>query len=488
MIYSLFSMLSVFLLDQEVHEHKCTYEQYDSTSKSHTWKCEECGESGVEPCTFSEWTSTDGKIAKRTCKLCGGEDTATTLSDALNDETTKELITDKIDTTESALTIPEGTIVTVEVKSAKNDITVNGTLVLKKNQSNLKLKGTGTVVYAPEVEDDKEFAKQFPNVTKILSGITSNDEEAAKSLKYEIKVPEMEEPQTITEASHIKLRDGWNLTVDLGKNILKTTDTSNSFITNEGDLTLKNGIVEIPADSQKFVIGSSANTTATLNLENVDIIGHSGISTNGHLVMKGGKIESNGTASGSRALQILGDGATNKAITTELNDVDLITKHVGVYIHTDLLHDLVMTGGSITVDDAGGSGDSAIYSSSQYSSITLDDTKIESDGLGIYLANNNGSKPNPIGGNVANLKNVTIKSLLACLTAVSSNDKFVVDGGSYISGSSRAVFIAGETCGLSTFKDCTLSGWDAAIALRDSAKGNEDKYFVLTNVTQETKK
>ncbi len=441
-------------------------------------------ELSTEDCTYSGWipaSEEDDELLERTCTLCNHKEEKT-LNELLSDESITEL---EVKNVKKELTVPAGKTLTVDENiSGENPVTVNGTLVLKKVQSNLKLKGNGTVVYAPEAESSEDFATKFPKATEILDGLKSSDDNTAKSLKYEIKVPEMDEPQTITETSPITLEEGWNLTVDLGNNILKTTDKSNSFITNKGDLTLKNGVVEIPNDSQKFVINSGANTTATLNLENVDIIGHSGISTNGNLVMNGGKIESNGTASQSRALQILGE-RNIKANTTELTDVDVKSKHIGIFISTDIFHDLVMNGGSITVENNSVDGyDGALTSYSQYSSITLDGTKITSDGMGIYLQNNGGSTPNALGGNVAHLNDVTIESKKVCIWTCADGDKVEVDGGSYKSTTENAVRIYSRE--LNTFKDCRLEGKGTAITVLGSLLQNHElsEFADRTNVTE----
>ncbi len=435
----------------------------------------------TENCTYGEWvpvTEGDNGSLERTCTLCSNKETKT-LDELLSDESTTEIEVAKINST---LTVPVGKTLTVTDKiDSTAPVTVSGTLVLEKEQKDLKLKGTGTVVYAPKATDAADFKTKFSKAANILNGIKSADQSSAKSLKYEIKVPEMEEPQTITETTSITLDEGWNLTVDLGKNTLKTENTTQSFITNKGDLTLKNGVVEIPASSTRFAIASDSNSTATLNLEDVDIIGHSGISTNGHLVMKGGKIESTGTNNNPRALQIHG-GNTIKAITTELTDVDVKAKQVGIYIHTDPFNDLVMTGGSITVETDQGALSSAIYSGSQYSSITLDGTNITSEGMGIYLQNGNYDEYNPLGGNVANLNNVTIKSKKVCIWTVAKGDKFEVTGGSYICTDEDAIRI--YSLELNTLKDCYVEGKEDAIKVLGSLLKDHDfsEFVQRTNV------
>ena len=443
---------------------------------THTLKYKEV-EIQTENCTYGEWapaTEGDDGSLERTCTLCSNKETKT-LDELLSDESTTDIEVAKI---KNELTVPVGKTLTVTDKIENNaPVTVNGTLVLEKEQTNLTLKGTGTVVYAPKAASTQEFNTKFTDADKILGGIKSADKNSAKSLKYEIKVPEMEEPQTITETTNITLDEGWNLTVDLGKNTLETKDTNNSFITNNGDLTLKNGVVKIPDNSKKFAIASDSNSTATLNLENVDIVGHSGISTNGHLVVKGGKIESTGTNDNPRALQIHGANAI-KPITTELTDVDVKAKQVGIYIHTDPNHDLVMKGGNITVETNGGEESSAIDSSSQYSSITLDGTKITSEAMGIYLQNNGGSKANPLGGNVAHLNNVTIKSKKVCIWTHDVGDKVEVSGGSYTSTEDNAVKIYSRE--LNTFKGgCRLEGKVEAITVLGSLlQGHNFSEFV----------
>ena len=458
------------------------FEYKDNEDGTHTLLYNDV-ELNTGDCTYGEWapaTEDDDGSLKRTCTLCKHEETKT-LSELLNDESTTKI---EVKNVKSELTVPAGKTLTVE-ENIKNGagVTVNGTLVLKKQQNNLKLTGKGTVVYAPEATDAQEFATKFPKATEILNGLKTNDAEAAKSLKYEIKVPEMETPQTITEASPITLKEGWDLTVDLGNNILKTNDKQNSFITNEGDLILKNGVIQIPDDSTKFVVNSGANTTATLNLENVDIVGHSGISTNGNLTMNGGKIESTGTSNDPRALQIFGE-KTIKATVTELNNVDVISNQAGIYIHSDLLHDLVMINGSINVK-ANGSlpNKSAIYSNSQYSSITLDGTKITSEGMGIYLQNG-GSKANELGGNVAHLKNVTINSVGACIWTVNKGDKVEVSGGSYTSSGEGAVLIYNNE--MNYFENCRLQGEGTAIKVLGSLLKDKhlSDFVTRTNVEE----
>ena len=446
-----------------VCEHTKTYTHVEETNQ-HKWTCSKCEKTGVEDCTFGEWKSTDGKVATRTCTAAGcGNKEEKNIVEMLNDASVTELTVDKVNTNDAALTVPAGKTLTVDTITGRNKVTVNGNLVLTKKPSNkLNLDGTGTVVYAPEVEAEGQLNTIFGSMKTVLENIGAATDNTVKSLTYEVKVPELSEPQIITETDVVTVGKGVDLTVDLGNNTLETTKSDTSFITNNGDLTLTNGTVKIPNNSTKFAINSGANMNANLTLDNVDIVGSSGISTNGNLVMNGGKIESTGTDGNARALQILGADAI-KPIVTKLDDVEITTKNLGIYIHTDPFHDLEMTGGSITVT-SGAAKDGAIVSSSEYSLITLDGTTITSDQLGIYLDNGGPVGENPSGGNVARLTNVTINSKGACLTTVGKGDKVEVTGGSYTSTGATAVYISsGE---LNTFKDCRLQGIEAAIKIR----------------------
>ena len=439
----------------------------------------------TEKCTFGEMTSTDGKNVDRTCSACKRKETKT-IGEVLKDESVTELEVTKIETDEE-IVVPEGKtlIVDTTVDSKGKFITVDGSLVLKNNQNkNLKLKGTGTVVYAPEAKDANEFTKNCGKLTQYLklSGnkLASDATEDAKSLKYEIRVPEMSEPQTIKENDNDALTIGkdWNVTLDLGKNTLVTSDsnTSNKLIVNKGNLTIKNGTVKTGDNNTSAVISSSEGD-AKLNLEDVVVTGQKGIYTNGNLTIKGGKVESTADASNMYAIGIV--GKTGKRITTVLNDVDVVSKNLGIFIQ-DSNHDLDMTNGTINITGTKEGVDYALASYSGDSVITLNGTKITSKGIGIYIQNDGDEDE----ANVAKLNNVTIESIKQCLWAMGLNDRFVVDGGSYTSGSSNALYIFNDNCGLSTLKDCTLSGWDAAINLAGSAKEGEDGNLVLTNVTK----
>ena len=495
MIYQVFYRFKLWnklpKIEQEVPVHQHTYTYTQVEGNKHEWICSECGETGIEDCIFGEWKSSDdGTNATGTC-VCGRTETRT-LEDLLNDESVSELTVDKVDTKESAdgLTVPAGKtlIVNDTLITTKNNVTVDGTLVLKKVQNNLKLKGTGTVIYAPEATTAEEFKEKFPDAKKLLEGIQSGDQEAAKSLKYEIKVPELDEQQTIKETSTISLEKGWNLTLDLGNNILETTYTEGTFINNKGDLTLKNGVIKTPDTATKgFVLNSGANTTSTLNLDNVEILGgYSGISTNGNLVINGGKIESLGHDTGARALQIYGADLI-KARETELTDVEIAAKVTGIYIHSDPHHNLVMNGGSINIegnDAEQAKPHTAIYSVSTYSTITLNDTQITSDQIGLYLHNGANSSPNEEGGNVANLTNVTINSKQICVWTVAVGDKMNISGGSYTSTESNAISIYNNE--MNYLENCTLQGEGKAIHILGSLLKDKhlSDFVTRTNVKE----
>ena len=331
-----------------VHQYTYSYKGIADGVAQHIRKCTLCNEIETLPCEYGEWESSNDENVTRTC-LCGHKETKK-LQAVLKDATVTEVEVAKV-AGSSALTVPVNkTLIVDEELSTTGDVTVNGTLILKgTTESNTKLKGKGTVIWAPELEEEKNFKDHFANADflKLSSGKLANNAQDAKNLKFEIIVPELSKAQTITDQdnSALTLGEDWNVTIDLGKNILQNsaTNTSGILLDNKGTLTIKNGTLknttpEAP-DKDKYAIKNEE--TGKLTLENVNINTTSrGIASKGQLSMKDCTIEGNnksdcvGMVVGYTSATEFGQAAPDmQKLPTVLDNVTMNKVESGIYVH-----------------------------------------------------------------------------------------------------------------------------------------------------------
>ena len=432
-----------------VHEHQYTYSPVQNLTNDarHVKLCAACGSKVEEQCTFGEWlpTPNNNSTVTRTC-VCGNKQTKA-LSEVIKDDSVKTI---EVNSVKEDIEIPEGkTLIVDNAIDAGKNVKVYGTLTLKKAQNNLKLSGSGKVVWAPEVEGETEAAKvanfktTFANTdflklsSRKLEDAGTNHADASR-LSYEILVPEMAEPQVITDVDTDALTLGtdWNVTIDLGKNILQSYNRSGAtdILENKGNMTIKNGILE---DKKNENDTSATNNyviknTGTLTLENVTVkaANRKGIVSDGNLTMT--NCEVIGTENSDRAIQIGSADGTDLANKT----------------------------------------------------IKLENVKVDSVGKGIYASGKN---------TVVNLKDCDVKASTLGIAAPSTDDgskrTFKVTGGKITvtadNGTLGALLTAGET----EITGCTLSGAHGIelagprLTVKDSSINITGDFTNYTNVT-----
>ena len=276
------------------------------------------------------------------------------------------------------------------------------------------------------------------------------------------------------------MEEGWNLTVDLGNNILTSKNTNNNLIKNSGNLTIKNGTLTTAEKNNNPVIYDQGSR---LTLENVDVKGNKGIRTNGNLGVIGGKIVSKSYGDNSYALAVLTDARTRS--TTVLNNVDIVAQNIGAYIG-GANHSLIMYGGTITTKGSP-NVDYALASYSSDAILSLEGTKIQSDDFGIYLQSNGEKNVNDAAGNLAELNNVELTSEKASIWVAGPKDRVEVTGGTITSNEEEVLRISSDKCGKSILKDCTLSGKTTVKIYGGITEENKNQYVTLTDVTENKK-
>ena len=393
-----------------VHQYEYSYTGDVNGVASHIKTCKVCNESVKEACIYEGNEASGSGNIKRVCKC--GHSITTTLQDALDNSATA-LTVDKV---ESALTIKDGKTLTVTESLGTQDITINegGKLLLtsKDGSNGAKLKGNGTVIWAPELESEKELESAFGNASFLkLSGgkLDSNATEGAKNLTFEIKVPELSKPQTITDqdSAALTLGEDWNVTIDLGKNTLATGDsvTNGGILVNKGNLTLKNGkLNDTKATPENAYYTIKNNEKGTLTLENIDITTKGdGIATKGILNMKNCTI--NGVAKESIGLSVGYDtvGQDNKGA----------------------MKDKVTTLDNVTINNVGW----GIIAHSTDATINLTNTNITAANFALHTN-----------------------------ARQTSNNTFVVNGGTYKTTAKESTVAYLASTGKSTFTNCTLEG------------------------------
>ncbi len=398
-----------------VHDYTTQYTHSGVVNgvSQHIYKCSICGETGTEECTYGAWGSTDGQNATRAC-VCGHTETKK-LKDVLQDENVTELEVDKVST---ALTVPASKTLTVDEKLENGaDIAVKGTLVMKKMpDQSAKLTGTGTVVWAPEASNTEEINK-LPSALK-LSGNAVTDPK--NTLKYEIKLPELAKPLTITdkgESDYLTIGEGYNITLDLGGNTLafdkSQSLTRDGLILNKGTLTIKNG-----------TLSDNGNTNVTAKA--------------GKYILKNVK-------------------DTKKLPILSLENVTITTKGDGIAAEEGTLtmvNSSITAGGKDCVGLSVGYSDTAngVHKDMGKSPVTLENVKINNVGYGVIAHSTNAT---------VTLNNVDIKATNFALhvnAKDTKNNSFVVTGGTYeVTDAKAAVaYLAGTN--KSTFTNCTLKG------------------------------
>ena len=397
-----------------VHVHQkgeYTYNgETDDGVAQHTMICPLCKERIVEDCTYGEWTtSQDGTNVTRTC-VCGHTETKK-LQKVLNDEATTDVEVDKVNTT---LTVPLNKTLTVDDKLESGaEITVKGTLILRgTTDSSAKLKGNGTVIWAPEAETETEFQTKCGNLANALKLSGGAVSDPKTSLKYEIRLPEMEEPQTILttdDSDVITIGPNYNITLDLGKNELKLKPTASNvkgLIDNKANLTIQNGILtddKTTGEISKYVLQNEA--TGKLTLENVTInTKNRAIGTIGDLTISNSTIK--GTDNAYVAVKV-GDLASAGPVTDNLSE----------------------------------------------KTISLDNVKIEGVENGLVTLAMNAT---------VTLNDVDVVAKEFALTtnaySPSKNNSYIVTGGSYKVTNENATVAYLASTGKSVFTDCTLEG------------------------------
>ncbi len=401
-----------------VHNNQYVYTGPDN-DPHHIRTCNLCGEVVTEPCEYGEWDSTDGTKAVRVC-ACGHKEEKT-LKAVLNDESVTELEVSKVNTT---LTVPAGKTLIVgddaetECLGTSAVVTVKGTLVLKGTTNDTtQLKGNGTVIWAPELEKETDFAEVFPNTQFLkLSGDKldkDNSAGEAKNLKFEIRVPELSKPQTITDSDNaaLTLGKGWNVTIDLGKNTLATGSSQTSgLLVNKGNLTIKNGTLkDTTSTTGNYTIKNGVTTEAkdaALTLENVKIESKDrGISTIGTLSMTDCEIK------GTKA---------NNSVGLSVGYSDAVNGEQGE-----------MNKKPVTLVNVKISGvDCGVIAHSKNASMTLTNCNVEATKFALHT---NAKSP-------------------------ATNNTFIVTGGTYkVTDPNGSVAYLAAT-GKSTFSNCTLEG------------------------------
>ena len=275
------------------------------------------------------------------------------------------------------------------------------------------------------------------------------------------------------------MEEGWNLTVDLGNNILTSESTSQNLIVNKGNLTIKNGTLTTAEKNNNPVINDQGSR---LHLENVDVKGNKGIRTNGNFAVIGGKIVSKSYDNNSYALAVLTDAKTRS--TAVLNDVDIVAQNIGVYIG-GANHNLVMYGGTITAKGSQ-NVDYALASYSTDAILSLEGTKIQSEDFGVYLQNGASSKAGEV-GNLAEINNIELTSEKVSIWVAGQKDRVEVTGGTITSNEEESLRISSNKCGHSILKDCTLSGKTTVKIYGGIIEENKNQYVTLTDVTENKK-